>query len=259
MIRLAQGRLSGLALHGPALFLLMLLLSALLAACRQQSGEYLYQGTTLGTGYHITLYADLEQDQAAALEAGIQGELATLERHRDLFLQASALAFGRFWLPPSAGLRHEVDRWFHAHAVDLLMRWLDDHRLDTAALMVEVGGLVRTSGTPPVGDWRLSLELAGLPGPDDARYIRLRDAALVHRFVQPAASPLVTLSTPLSVSVIAADAVEAMHQASLLIHARPEETMRLATRLDSAARVVVKTPHGIEIQHTAALEPWLES
>jgi thiamine biosynthesis lipoprotein ApbE len=258
MMPFAHGRYSGLALQGPALFLLTMLLSTILAACRQQADEYLYQGTTLGTGYHITLYADLDRDQASALEAGIQGELATLEQHRDLILKAGNVAFGRFWLPPSAGVRHEVDRWFHAYAVDGMTQWLDDHRLPSSALLVEVGGVMRSRGTPPAGAWRLSLERAGLPGPDGARHIHLQDAALVHRFVQQEAAPLVTLATPLAVSVIAEDAREAMRQASRLINAGPEEAMRLAIAGDSAARVVVKTPEGIDIHHTAALESWLE-
>lgn len=258
MIPFAHGRISGPALHGPALFLLLMLLTLVLSACRDRGSEHFFQGTTLGTGYHITLYADLDERQAAAVEAGIQGELATLERQRDLFLKASGIAYDRFWLAPSTGLLHEVNRRFHAHAVDRLTLWLDDSRLAPTAMLVEVGGVMRAQGAPPVGAWRLSLELAGLPGPDDARHVHLHDAALVQRFVQQQAAPLVTLSTPVAVSVIAADADEAMHQASLLIHAKPEETMHLASVLDSAARIVVKTPQGIEIQHTAALEPWLE-
>ncbi len=225
MISFAHGRLSGLALHGPALFLLMMLLSTVLAACRQQVDEHLYQGTTLGTGYHITLYADLNHEQATVLEAGIQDELATLERQRDLFLTASDIAFSRFWLLPSAGVLHEMDRWFHSHAVDFLTHWLDGRDLASTALLVEVGGVVRGRGTPPDGAWRLSLELAGLPGPDGGRHVRLQDAALVHRFVQQEAAPLIILSTPLSVSVIATNASEAMRQAGLLIHARPEKAM----------------------------------
>lgn len=257
MMQLAHGRLSGLALYGPALFFLMLS-SFLLSACRQQVDEQLYQGTALGTGYHITLYADLGAGQAAEIEAGIQGELANLEAQREVLIRASVAAFAPFWVAPTVALQHEVDRRFHALAVDRLTLWLGHHAIAPAAVLVEVGGVMRGLGTPPAGAWRLSLEQPGLPGPEGARHVRLQDAALVHRFVQQeAAAPLVTPATPLSVSVIAADAGTAMREASLLIHAGPEEAIRLADELDSAAKVVVKRPQGIEIHHTAALEPWL--
>jgi hypothetical protein len=258
MIPLALGRLSGLAHPGPARLLLLLWASTLLIACRPQADEHMFQGTTLGTGYHITLYANLDPQQVTEIEVGIQGELAILEGQRSHFHRAAAIAFGGFWAVLPTSLQHEVDRWFHALAVDRLTQWLEEHDLVPSAVMVEVGGVVRGVGDPPGGDWRLSLDQAGLPAPDGARHVRLKDAALVHRFVQQAPAPLVTPAAPLSVSVIAADARRAIYQASLMIHAGPEEALRLAEELDSAARVVVKTPQGIEIHHSAALEPWLE-
>ncbi|MGR4067801.1 hypothetical protein [Billgrantia sp. C5P2] len=255
MIPFALGRLSGLAPSGPARLLLALLAAVALSACRDHSNEHLIQGTALGTGYHITLYADLDQEQVAELEAGIQGELATLERQRDGLLRALDAAFGRFWLP-SSKLRHEADRVAHSLAVDRLALWLGENRF--AAVMVEVGGVMRGLGVPPTGGWRLSLEQAGLSAPDGARHVRLENAALVHRFARQDVVPLVTLATPLAVSVVAPSASEAMRQATQLLHANPEDAVLLAEAMDSAARVVVKTPQGIEIHHTAALEPWLE-
>lgn len=253
----AFGRLTGLALCGPARLLLAVSLVMALSACRDQTSEYYLHGTTLGTGYHITLYADLDQAQVAELEASIQGELATLERQRSIFTQALDVAFSRFWIA-APSLRHETDRVFHSLAVDRLTRWLDSHRMNSAAMLVEVGGVMRGQGKPSENGWRLSLEQAGLPGPDGARHLRLQDAALVQRFARQDVVPLVTLSTPLAVSVVAPSASEAMQQASLLIQADPADALHLAESMDSAARVVVKTPQGIEIQHTAALEPWLE-
>ncbi|MCE8014716.1 hypothetical protein HOP62_01335 [Halomonas sp. MCCC 1A17488] len=257
MIPFALGRHTGLALSGPARLLLPVLMVLVLSACRDQSDEHLIQGTALGTGYHITLYADLDQTQVAALEAGIQGEMATLERQRSVFTHALATAFRRFWIA-TPGLQHEVDRQTHVLAVDRLVQWLEEHRPAPAAVLVELGGVLRAQGESPDGGWRLSLELAGLPGPDGARHLRLRNAALVHRFARQERVPLLTLTTPLAVSVIAPSASEAMHQASRLMQADPEHALALAESMDSAARVVVKTPQGIEIQHTAALEPWLE-
>ncbi|MGR2737578.1 hypothetical protein ACUY1T_03900 [Billgrantia sp. Q4P2] len=258
MTPFALGRFSGLALSGPARLLLLMLVAMALSACRDRANEHLYQGSALGTGYHITLYADLDHEQAAELEAGIQGELASLDRQRSGFIAALEAAFGWFWLSTSI-LQHEVDRATHALAVDRLTLWLDGHRFAPAAMMIEVGGVVRAQGMPPAGSWRLSLERAGLPDPEGGRHIRLQDAALVHRFAQQNGVPLVTLTTPLAVSVVAPSASEAMRQASRLMHATPEDAVHLAEVMDSAARVVVKTPQGIEIHHTAALEPWFES
>ncbi|MCE8019800.1 hypothetical protein HOP51_06665 [Halomonas sp. MCCC 1A11036] len=258
MIPFAYGRLTGLALHGPARLLLSLFLVVALSACRDPSNEYLYQGTALGTGYHITLYADLGAEQALELEAGIQGELASLERQRSGFLHAMDAAFGWLWLSPAASLNREMDRLVHALAVDRLTLWLDAQRFSPSAMLVEVGGVVRGQGVPPMGGWRLSLEQAGLPDPDGAHRLRLENAALVRRFAQQDGMPLVSLSTLLAVSVVAPSASEAMEQANRLMHARPEEALTLAVAMDSAARVIVKTPQSIEIHHTAALEPWLE-
>lgn len=257
MTPFASGRLSGLALYGPARFLLAVSVVLGLSACREQSNEHYLHGTALETGYHITLHADLDQAEIAELEAGIQGELATLERRRSAFTQALDAAFDRFWIPAS-GLRHETDRAAHSLAVDRLTHWLEGYRLAPDAMLVEVGGVQRGQGKHPEKGWRLSLEQAGLPGADGARHLRLRDAALVQRFARQDVVPLVALTTPLAISVIAPSAVEAMHQASLLMQAEPADALSLAESMDSAARVVVKTSQGIEIQHTAALEPWLE-
>nr|WP_228574443.1 hypothetical protein [Halomonas sp.] len=258
MMSFAHGRLSGLALHGPALFFLMMLSSLLLSACRQPGAEHWYQGVSLGTGYHITLYADLEPERLAEIGAGIQGELASLELQRTAYRRISGAAFRRWWQSPPAAWQHEVDRRFHALAVDRLTTWLDRYLDVPSSVLVEVGGIMRGSGSEPVAGWRLSLDQAGLPGADGARHVRLKDAALVHRFAQQEAAPLVSPATPLSVSVIAESASAAMHQASQLIHAGPNEALGQAQALDSAARVVVKTSQSIEIHHTAALEPWLE-
>lgn len=257
MIPFAHGRLPGLALTGPARLLLPMFVVMVLGACREKNHEQFIQGAALGTGYHITLYADLDHDQVTELEAGIQGELASLERQRSGFTRALDAAFGWFRQSSSA-LRHETDRMVHALAVDRLALWLDDHRFAPSGVMIEVGGVMRGHGAPPAGSWRLSLERTGLPGPDGARHIRIQDAALVHRFARQDVVPLVTLTTPLAVSVVAPSASEAMSQASQLMHASPGDAVQLAEVMDSAARVVVKTPQGIEIHHTAALEPWLE-
>lgn len=258
MIPFAYGRKDGLALKGPALLLALTLSALCLGACRTQTHQHFFQGAALGTGYHITLYADLNQEQKTGLEAGIQSELASLEQQRQDLVRMLNAGYNGFSLSPPAVLMREIDQAIQARAVDRLTQQLTDPRVEPIASMVEVGGVVQARGIPPAGAWRMSLEQAGLPEADNVRYINLQDAALVQRFSQQVAAPLVTLSTPLAVSVVASSASEAMQLARQLIHAKPTAAVNSAKSMDSAARVVVKTHKGIEIHHTAALDRWLE-
>ncbi|MBZ0329170.1 FAD:protein FMN transferase [Halomonas sp. ANAO-440] len=262
MISLASRRFSGLAHSGPALFmfLLMMLPMALLSACRSQLQEQLYQGTALGTGYHITLYADLDAQERERIAVGIQSELAHLQQQRDALMGSLAAAFsGAARLPfaPPISLGDELERLLHALAVDHLTEWLTDH--DVENMMVEVGGVIRTRGLPPGGGWWLSLEHAGLPEQGAGRRINLTGAALVHRQVRPTPVTIPALPRTLGISVVADTASEASRQALLLMAADQQNTtMSQVLGMDSAARLVVKTPQGVEILYTAAMEPWLE-
>ncbi|KAA0014327.1 FAD:protein FMN transferase [Billgrantia pellis] len=256
MIPLAPGRFSGLTRIGSALFMFVVVLPMALSACRHPFGEHHLQGAALGTGYHITLYADLDDASLLALETGIQGELERLQRKRGLYVRALNAAFARVGMPAPAVLLGEMDRVVHALAVDRVTEWLDAH--EEIAALVEMGGVMRAAGAPPDGGWRLSLERAGLPKRVEERYLYLHDAALVHRFTELEASPLISLPTPLGVSVVADTASEAMRQANRMMLARPDDAMAYAERTDRAARLVVKTPQGIVIHQTAALEPWFE-
>ncbi len=256
MISLALGRFSGLTRSGSALFMFVVMLPMALSACRHQISEHHLQGATLGTGYHITLYADLSDAALLALETGIQGELEDLQRQRELYVRALDAAFARVGMSAPTILLGELDHMVHALAVDRMVEWLDA-REDLAAL-VEVGGVMRAAAAPPNGGWRLSLERAGLPKLSEERYLYLHDAALVHRFTELEASPLMSLPTPLGVSVVAETASEAMRQANRMMLAEPGDALAYAARTDRAARLVVKTPQGIVIHQTAALEPWFE-
>jgi hypothetical protein len=289
MIPLAARRLPGLAHRGPALFLFLLVMLplSLLSACRSQPQEQQFQGTTLGTGYHLTLYADLSDADRERLMAGIQGELAHLERHHDALvrtLTASMPGTGTpLALPASSGLLGQLESRMQALAVDRLTTRLGEFGI--AHAMVEVGGVVRTRGAPPGGAWRLALGHAGLPA-DSAARLRLHDAALVQkRLYHNAASPLPRL---LAVSVVAATAGEAWQRARWLTASRPGAGMTQTWRdadgmmandmaapwemaqwemahwemahweMDSPARLVVETVQGIEIVTTSSLESWLE-
>lgn len=261
MISPALGRFVGPALSGPARLVLPLLLTAWLAmfltACSDQSNAHYIQGAVLGTGYHVTLYADLEAVEVAALEADIQGDLSALERQRSELERIDATAFHLFGPALPVPSRQGVDRWLQVLAVDrLAQRLLAEDA--TQAVLVEVGGVLRGHGTPSGGGWRLSLHHAGLPIQEESSRVRLQDGALVHRFVNPAPAPLISLASPLAVSVIAADANTAHSQAEILINAGPSRALALANEMDSAARVVVKTVTGIEIHYSRAIEPWLE-
>ncbi|RCV91023.1 FAD:protein FMN transferase [Billgrantia montanilacus] len=263
MISLASRRFAGLAHGGPALFMFLLLMlpMALLSACRSQFQEHLYQGTALGTGYHITLYADLDAHERERIAVGIQGELAQLQSQREALLGSLAAAFSanpytRAVAPVSFG--DELERLIHALAVDRLTEWLTE--LEVEHMMVEVGGVIRTRGLPPGGGWWLSLEHAGLPEQGKRRRINLTDAALVHRLVRPHPVAIPVLPRTLGITVVAATASEASRQALLLMAADQQGTTPSRTMaVDSAARIVVKTPQGIEIRYTTAMEPWFET
>ncbi len=242
------------------MFLLVILPMALLSACRSQLQEQLYQGTALGTGYHITLYADLEAHQRERIAVGIQGELAQLQQQREALLRTLAAAFsatpGLLSVAP-VSVGDELERLIHALAVDRLTEWLTDHGVEH--MMVEVGGVIRTRGRPPRGGWWLSLEHAGMPEQDAGHRINLTDAALVHRLVRPTPVAIPTLPRTLGISVVAETASEASHQALLLMASEQQGTTPgQVLGMDSAARLVVKTPQGIEILYSAAMEPWLE-
>ena len=261
MTPLALGRYSGPALLESARLVFPVLLAALLAtflsACRDQSNAYFIQGAALGAGYHVTLYADLDTTQVATLEASIQGDLASLERLRSKLEHIDTTAFRLFGLTLPKPSRQGIDRWLQVIAVDRLTQRLATHD-GIDAVMVEVGGVLRGHGVPPGGGWRVSLGQVGLPASEASQQVRLQDAALVQRFVDPATVPLVSLSSPLAVSVIAADASTAYHQAEMLVEAGPGNALMLANEMESAARIVVKTVTGIEIHHSRALKPWLE-
>src|SRR5690554_634328 len=261
MTPLALGRHSGPALLESARLVFPVLLAAVLAicltACRDHSNAYFIQGAALGTGYHVTLYADLDTTQLATLEAGIQGDVAALERLRSELERIDATAFRLFGLTLPKPSRQGVDRWLQVIAVDRLTQRLATHD-GIDAVMVEVGGVLRGHGVAPGGGWRVSLGQAGLPAAEASRQVRLQDAALVQRFVNPATVPLVSLASPLAVSVIAADATTAYYQAEILVEAGPGDALALANEMESAARVVVKTVAGIEIHHSRALKHWFE-
>ncbi|WP_170064061.1 FAD:protein FMN transferase [Halomonas heilongjiangensis] len=253
----------------PALFLFALvwLPVTLLVGCRSQSPLHQFEGTALETGYHITLYADLDDGARELLKAGIQGELVSLEQDLALWLVPLRQALGALSPGTEAADEPLADvllQMTRALAVDRLDALLESHGIEHA--MLELGGVVRTRGQAGGRPWRLALDRPGLPG-EGAPGLRLGDAALVHLDAktavlqqeqaivggepeeQPSASRLLT------VSVVAPTAVEADHQARELMAAGPDAVAQAA---DRPVRIVVLTSQGIEIHHGSALEAYLE-
>lgn len=76
---------AGPAPRGLALLLIACLL--LLAGCDSTPQAHRFQGPVFGTGYHVTLYADLSEESYAEIDKGIQAELervdALMSTYRD--------------------------------------------------------------------------------------------------------------------------------------------------------------------------------
>lgn len=250
--------MTGLAHRGPALFMFSLLLPLmLLTACRNPLQEQQLQGVALGTGYHITLYADLDAMSPLAIRAVIQGELETLEDERRRVAGVRRSAFAPLWRVSEPEVLAEAwDQVFHALAVDRLAQLLAE--LDVHHLMVEVGGVMRSQGSPPGRAWRVSLAHAALPGMEEPLNVRLDGGAVLHRLGKLDRAPVPPQPYILGVTVIASSAMEGRVQADALIQVGPLEVLQWADERDIAASIVVKSSQGITIHQTAALAPWLE-
>lgn len=250
--------MTGLAHRGPALFMFSLLLPLmLLTACRNPLQEQQVQGVALGTGYHITLYADLDAMSPMAIRAVIQGELETLEAERRNAAAVRRSAFAPLWrLREPEVLAGVWDQVFHALAVDRLVGQLAE--LDVHHLLVEVGGVMRSQGSPPGRAWRVSLAHAALPSMEDPQHVRLDGGAVLHRLGRLDRAPAPPQPLILGVAVIASSAMEGRVQADALLEVGPLQVLQWAEDRDIAASIVVKSSQGITIHQTAALAPWLE-
>ncbi|WP_227367897.1 FAD:protein FMN transferase [Halomonas sp. M20] len=96
MMKVACRKLTGPASKGLALSLMALVI-VLLAGCDSGPGEHRFQGPIFGTGYHVTVYADLDQDDYARLESGILTELERIDALMSTYRDDSELSrFNRF-------------------------------------------------------------------------------------------------------------------------------------------------------------------
>lgn len=96
MMKIASRKLTGPASKGLALSL-MALVTVLLNGCDSGLEEHRFQGPIFGTGYHVTVYADLGQDDHARLESGILTELERIDALMSTYRDDSELShFNRF-------------------------------------------------------------------------------------------------------------------------------------------------------------------
>ncbi|WP_180978310.1 FAD:protein FMN transferase [Halomonas urumqiensis] len=229
---------------------LAMLVLALLAGCRgQASGQY-FEGVALGTGYHITLDADLDIGERELLQAAIQGELGSLENGLLSLrpLLAAPLPLVNQEALPSlarAGRLLQLEHW--AHAVDRLDAVLAEFGMSNA--MIELGGMVRTRGMAGRQLWRLAIDKAHLPGEQHA-VLSLQDAALVTVATATVRGDMAGRGGRrprlLEVSVVAPEARSALHQALRI--AKGEAW----ARDERMARQVVMTRQGIDIHYGEA-------
>lgn len=134
---------TGPAPKGLALLLLMALLS-LLAGCDTPPEAHRFQGPTFGTGYHVTVFADLSEERHSDLSAGIQAELERIDALMSTYREDSEL---------SRLNRHPVGIPFFLspHTAEVVREALRIARLSNGAFDITVGPVVNLWGFGPQG------------------------------------------------------------------------------------------------------------
>nr|WP_298375333.1 FAD:protein FMN transferase [uncultured Halomonas sp.] len=96
MIKAAYRKFTGPASRGLALSLMASVI-VLLAGCDNGPEEHRFQGPIFGTGYHVTVYADLDENDQTRLESGIRAELERVDALMSTYRDDSELSrFNRF-------------------------------------------------------------------------------------------------------------------------------------------------------------------
>lgn len=135
--------------HGPALkglaLLLVATLLALLAGCRESGPEeHRFQGPIFGTGYHVTVFADLSESEYQALDAGILAELERVDELMSTYRDDSELS--RFNRAPVG-----VPFFLSPATAEVVNEALRIARLSDGAFDVTVGPAVNLWGFGPEG------------------------------------------------------------------------------------------------------------
>ncbi|SHF45050.1 thiamine biosynthesis lipoprotein [Modicisalibacter ilicicola DSM 19980] len=134
---------TGPASRGLAL-LLMVLASALLTGCDTAPAEHRFQGPIFGTGYHVTVYAELAEDDYARLESGILAELERIDSLMSTYRDDSELS--RFNRLPVG-----VPFFVSPATAEVLRESMRIARLTEGAFDVTVGPVVNLWGFGPEG------------------------------------------------------------------------------------------------------------
>nr|WP_298410219.1 FAD:protein FMN transferase [uncultured Halomonas sp.] len=143
MMKVACRKLTGPASKGLALSLMALVI-ALLTGCDSGLEEHRFQGPIFGTGYHVTAYADLDQDDYARLESGILAELERIDALMSTYRDDSELShFNRF---PVA-----VPFFVSPATAEVVRESLRIARLSNGAFDVTIGPAVNLWGFGPEG------------------------------------------------------------------------------------------------------------
>lgn len=135
--------------HGPALkglaLLLVATLLALLAGCGESGPEeHRFQGPIFGTGYHVTVFAELSESEYQALDAGILAELERVDELMSTYRDDSELS--RFNRAPVG-----VPFFLSPATANVIAESLRIARLSDDAFDVTVGPAVNLWGFGPEG------------------------------------------------------------------------------------------------------------
>lgn len=136
-----QGSVTGPVLKGLALSLMSLVL-LLLVGCEAEPEIRRFQGPIFGTGYHVTVYAELNETNYKELATGIQAELERVDALMSTYRDDSELS--RFNRAPIG-----VPFFLSPETAEVIRESLRIARLSDGAFDITVGPVVNLWGFGP--------------------------------------------------------------------------------------------------------------